>query len=1241
MVTDRRCRRLRRISAVALGAWIAGSCERAGVAPVIEWEQGDGFRSRPLVFQGVRGGRFRAVSPRRSGVSAAVTVDEERRLENRTLAHGAGVALGDVDGDGRIDLYLCRLEQTNVLYRNLGGWRFQDVTPGSGAALAGVTSRGAVLADADGDGDLDLFVSVHGGPNLLLANDGAGHFERREAGFEGAFGTNTAALADVDADGDLDVFFANYKTIQADDLFSPAERAIDRIARRTGEEIEVRPGYAEHYRVERVGDAIRRWELADPDEFYLNDGEGRFHRVAFEGGTFLDEDGRPLETAPRAWGLVARFFDMDDDGDPDLYVANDFGSPDGIWLNEGGRFRAASTLAIRTTSASSMGVDFADVDADGDTDFITTEMLALDPGRRRRQSSDVSAPSTPPGGSRLRVSAGRNALQLSRGDGTFAEAARAAGLAASEWTWGALFLDVDLDGYEDLLVTTGHVWDPLDGDTQDALRAGRVAVDWRRELSVFPPLELRNLAFRNRGDGTFAEAGERWGYGVEPDISHGIGSADLDRDGDLDVVVTRFGQPPLLLRNDTGEARIAVRLWGRPGNTRGVGARVTLRGGAVDLQTRQVTSGGMYLSGSDPLLVFAMGARDSATLEVAWPSGGRTRLAVGADRLYEIQEPVGAELTPTPVAPVPATPERPALFEFAGVGGRHDEGTFDELARQPLVPLELSRGGPGVSWEDVDGDGDPDLVTGGSAGGRAWLVRIERGALTRPVRFGAVAPGDQTTILGVPSGLGPGGPGGGRRALVAGISTWEARSPEELRSMPGAMRLDSAGSILPGSSAATGPLAMADTDGDGDLELFVGGRALPAAYPLPATSRMLVRDGEGWAEDPLNLERFRAVGLVSGAVFSDVDADGDPDLLLALDWGPVRLFTNEGGRFEETTDAWGLAGLSGRWNGIATGDLDGDGRPDLVVAGWGLNLDPRPTATSPAGFYAGDFDGNGTFDLLEYATDSAGLRRPVRDYRTLVRALPFLRRAAPTFEAFARATVEELVGDRTGGVYRAEAVTTAHTVFLNRGGRFEPRPLPFLSQLAPAHGVVVADFDRDGAEDVFLSQNYLATPPGIDRFDAGRGALLLGDGRGGFRPSGGVSGVAAYGDGRGAAAADYDGDGRWDLAVGQNGEETRVYRGRGGAPGLRVRLWGGAGNPEAVGAAVRVEYASGPGPMREVQSGSGYWSRNGAVQVFARTDEPRAVHVRWPGGEEEVYGWPVGATEVTIARAGVIAAVTP
>jgi hypothetical protein len=918
---------------------------------------------------------------------------------------------------------------------------------------------------------------------------------------------------------------------------------------------------------------------------------------------------------------------------PDLYVCNDFESPDHIWINDGaGRFRAAAPEIVRTTSLACMALDFSDVDRDGDTDFFTAEMAGLTPVRRKRILPQMPSDTTGPGQLSTRPQQARNTLQLNRGDGTYANVASLAGVTGSEWTWSVLFLDVDLDGYEDLLLPTGHAWDLLDADTQVRVAEERRQTDWRVENQLYSPLHLRNLAFRNRGDSTFEERGEAWGFGMEPDISHGIASGDLDGDGDLDLVITRLNAPPLVLRNESSAARVAVRLIGRAPNIQGIGATIRVLGGAVPEQKEEVVAAGFYLSASDPIYSFAAGAADSLAIEVRWPGGSTTRIdAVVPNRLYEVREPEAGSVE------IPVVTPEPPVFEEVQLGHSHVEPSFDEFSRQPLLPLRLSQLGPGVAWIDVDRDGDPDLLVGSGRGGRPGLFRNDDGRLTPipleipPTLF------DQTTILGLPDAS-------GRFDLLIGQMNYEASSPQVAQEAPSVLRARLSGlatgrvtaslePAVPGGLPTIGPLALADVDGDGDLDLFVGGRVAPTVYPAPIPSRLYLNVDGVFERDRAADDLLAQVGLVSAALFTDLDQDGDPDLALAIDWGPIRFFRNDGGSFREATRRTGLEESTGRWNGLASGDVDGDGRPDLIATAWGTNTDLAATPEHPLFILHGDLDGNGTYDVVRARHDeSIGAVAPIEALRRLHRALPFLRRSVSSFATYSEATLAAVLGDRLGAAGRLEASTLAHTLFLNRGDRFEAVPLPGAAQIAPAFYAGVADFDGDGHEDVFLTHNFFATEPETPRYDAGRSLWLRGDGSGALRAvPASESGVAVYGDPRGAGLADFDGDARVDLVVSQNGAATRLFRNAGARPGIRVRLIGPPGNPDAVGAGLRVLYASGAGPLREIQAGSGYWSQNDAVQVLGLRESPRAVQVRWPGGDVTETPVPEGVAELTIA----------
>ncbi|HEY3113665.1 MAG TPA: CRTAC1 family protein [Gemmatimonadaceae bacterium] len=1200
-------------------------CAPESAAPPVVWHDEGSYRWRELPAASGDHAGFTELSAKELGIRFVDNVPEDSVLQNRNLALGSGVALGDVDGDGLVDIFLARVGGPSALYKNLGNWKFEDITRASGVELKGRNTLGATLVDIDGDGDLDLLVTSLGGPNGLFLNDGHGHFtEVTDAvGLASRRGSTTATFADVDGDGSLDLYIANYKAKDALDIFPPEERYFDQVVRKVGDHFEVASKFREHYRVEMRPDlgAVVRTQRAEPDWFYLNDGKGKFTHIPFTSGRFLEEDGKTLTEEPDRFGLTARFFDANGDGYPDLYVCNDFEDPDQFWINDGkGTFRLAPRFTLRSSSNSSMAVDFSDIDRDGNTDFFVADMRSRDSRRRKTQSPTHTPLPKQIGVMDDRPQMQRNTMFLNRGDGTYAEIASQAGVDASEWSWSSLFLDVDLDGYEDLLIGTGHLWDVMDSDTWERIRTSATGERWHDEFKLFPKLPLKNVALHNNRDLTFTEVGEKWGFASKPAVTHGMAAADLDGDGDLDIVTNRLNGPPGIFRNDATAGRVAVRLLGLAPNTEAVGSKIQVLAGKLPMQQKEVTVGGLYLSSSDPLYAFATGGADTLTIKVLWRYGQTTVFpGVHTSREYEIREPPRVTASPKTKTAQRADSVPPLFTDVSNMlQHTHVERPFDDYARQPLLANKLSQLGPGITWSDLDGKGTDDLIIGSGRGGKLAVFENTGGRLARRAMSGGDSPADETTILVMPNGH-------GGNELLVGQSSYEAATPEDALALPSvvAMALSHKGGgtrvVIPGDTASVGPLAAADYDGDGNLDLFVGGRVLPGAYPVPVSSHLYRFDHGAYVRDTANQRVLENIGMISAALFSDIDGDGHPDLLLAPEWGYLRVFLNRGGRFVEAPASYGFRDLSSRWNGIATGDLNGDGRLDIVATSWGRNTKYHASAGNPLFAYYGNFDDNASLDVLEAQRDDAiGGIAPLETLTRLSAALPYVRQRVRTFAEYSRATLDKVVGPSLEHARRLEINNLDHVVFMNEGNHFTPSPLPTIAQIAPAFYAGIADFNGDGKEDIFLSQNFFPTEIGTPRYDAGLGLLMLGNANGGFVPmSDRASGIAVFGDQRGAAFADFNRDGRVDIAISQNGAETKLYENRGAKKGLIVQLVGPPGNPAAFGALIRIHYPENRyGPAREVQAGSGYWSMNSPVQVMGLDGVPDAIWVRWPGGRE-------------------------
>jgi enediyne biosynthesis protein E4 len=1239
---------LNRIQFVArwFGAISLSSCLPLN-ATAADWQSGQGYRWQELKVATTGKTYLQRLPASVTGITFTNYLSEDKALESSVRTSGSGVAAGDVDGDGWCDLYFCGMENANALYRNLGNGKFEDITASAGVACADQYSTGAVFADVDGDRDLDLLVNSVGGGSRLFLNDGKGKFtEATNSGLVRKFGSTSFALADIDGNGTLDVYVCNYAAIKIEDRPNarfdsvmvngrPVLTAIDGVPI-TSPELTNRY-YVDSERIVR--------ELGEADILYLNEGNGKFKPVPWTEGGFLDEDGKPLTKPPYDFGLSVMFRDMNGDLAPDIYVCNDLFPPDRIWVNDGhGKFRAMSNFAVRNTCRFAMGVDFADINRDGYDDFFVVDMLSREHVKRKMQTVGVSPLYLPVGLIDNRPQYKRNTLFLNRGDGTYAEMAQLAGLDATEWSWMPLFLDVDLDGFEDVLVSTGHTRDSLNADAVEAIMRGRrgrkLSDQEHRELKKkhFPLLNLHNQAFRNRGDLTFEDKAHEWGFDYVG-TSHGMCLADLDNDGDLDVVVNHLNDLAGIYRNESAAPRVLVRLRGKAPNTHGIGAKIKLLGGPVP-QSQEMICGGRYLSGDDTVRMFAAGkATGGMTMDVTWRSGAISRVNdVKPNRLYEIDES-GAR--PSPLAP--NTSRATPLFTDASplIKHTHVDVGFEDFGRQPLLGKRLSQLGPGVSWHDLDGDGWDDLLIGGGAGGQMAAYRNDGKGAFRPWDSPLLREKlqrDQTTLLGWRKA-------DGSNVVLAGTANYEAEQPGGAYVIEFDLAQNKRGGNFPGSEVSVGPMAMADVNGDGTLDLFVGGRVEAQKYPKASSSVMFRGTGNDFVIDEENCKQLALVGMVSGAVFSDLDGDGDPDLVLACEWGPLKIFRNDGGKL--TPWNWPVKSsnpvlqtlnqLTGWWNSVTTGDFDGDGRLDIVAGNWGRNSKYEKFRSRRLSVVFGEWTIPGIVDVFEAYEDPEMKKLvPWVTYR-LGKLLPWMEERFPTQTAFSTAGIAEVLGDRVKTGKVLEAVWLETTVFLNRGDHFEARPLPIEAQFSPAFGVNVADMDGDGNEDVFLSQNFFAVDGDTSRYDAGRGLLLAGDGRGGFRSvPGQESGVMVYGEQRGSALCDYDGDGRVDLAVSQNGAETKLYRNASARPGLRVRLAGPPGNTAGVGAVLRLASGQRTGPAREIHAGSGYWSQDSAVQVLAAPAARAQLQVRWPGGREVSTDLPAGAKEVTVDSAGKI-----
>ena len=1120
---------------------------------------------------------------------------------------GGGVCLGDFDGDGDADVFLSRMTDGGRLYENLGDFRFKDVTDALGLSSPGVWGGGCTWADVDGDGWLDLYLCVFDGPNRLFINrDGKGFVdEAAKYGLDFKGASLMMAFSDYDRDGDLDGYLLTNR-------IRPGEELKDvrfRVVRGPDGEPVILPEEMQQYAgLIKSPTGYKKIASAQFDLLYRNDG-GKFVEVGKEAGIREPE-----------YGLSATWWDYDADGWPDLYVANDFYGADHLYRNLGdGTFEDVAPKALPHTPWFSMGSDVADINNDGLFDYMASDMAGSDHYKEKMSMGNMTGKDSDSWFLNWPTPAQymRNAVYLNTGTGRFNEVAFQTGLAATDWTWAIKFGDLDCDGREDVFISTGMSRDWFNSDLrnqEEALILSQGQAAGQAFWNDKEPLALKNWAFKNEGDLKFRNVGPEWGLD-EMAVSYGAALGDLDGDGDLDLVANNFGGASGVYRNGTtsGE-RLTLDLRGAGKNPFALGAVVRVEvDGEPSVLMRTVTASRGFMSSNDPLLHFGLGeSKKVKRVIIDWPRGGRQILKdLEAGKRHLIRQAEGLEKSKK------AKPRTLFVESEMLSNVQPSERDFDDFKRQPLLPAKHSQMGPGLAVADFDGDGLEDLYVSHPAGQSGKLLRrtgktgwssfgrVKSAALDEDGRCEDMAPlffdadNDGDLDLFVVSGGVEGEPGGtifrDRLYLNTGKGEFE-KAPK---------------GMLPESTGSGSVVCAADYDRDGDLDLFVGGRAVPGAYPMSPQSELLQNDGKG---SFVNVAADRFGGLVTSALWTDVDGDGWLDLMVTREWGSVALFRNQQGKLVDETKKVGLAGRTGWWNSIVGGDFDGDGDIDYVVGNNGLNTKYEV----PALLYFGDVDGTGKKRILE-AEIEKGKCYPIRGLSCSSNAMPFLKKKTPKFHDFASATLFDLYSTGLEKADRYEANTLESGILLNDGdGRFEFRPLPAMAQMAPVFGMAASDFDGDGNLDLFLAQNSFAPQVETGRMDGGTGVLLKGRGDGGFdsvRPD--RSGIVASGDAKGVALVDVNSD-RWpDLIVANNNAAVQVFEARPpeGAKSLTVQLE--ASSVLKTGALVRVTLVEGRTMIREVAAGGSYLSQSSARPQFTIPAgmTAKSVSVRWSDGE--------------------------
>ena len=1017
-------------------------------------------------------GSLELLPKEKTGITFSNTITESTYFNHYYYSQmyvGSGVAIGDLNNDGLPDVFFGGNQVADRLYLNKGNFEFEDITKKSKAAKNSGWTWGVTMADVNADGYLDIYVSRNGNSdkpedrrNQLYINNQDLTFTESALKYGlGDYGFSTQAVFfDMDNDGDLDMY-------QVNQLADKKLLLVNKIPR----------------------DQFKFFR----DRLYRND-NGKFKDVSEEVGISRDV----------SYGLSVNATDFNNDGWMDLYVANDYAEPDYMYYNNGdGTFTNVINEQLNHITQLSMGSDTGDINNDGLLDLITTDMT---PDDHYRSKTNMASMSTKAFNSMVDAGAHHqymtNTLQINTGLGSFSDIANMAGVSFTDWSWASLLVDLDNDGWKDIMISNGIKKDVDNNDYRTKvqnLSKGATAEDLFQLSKDTPSQPISNYAFRNKGNLEFEKVTKDWGFDT-PSFSNGMAYGDLDNDGDLDIITNNIDAPAFVYENKATGNFLKIDIQGSEKNTFGIGAKAIIyHNGKMQMAENTVTRG--FISSVEHNLFFGLGKDiEVEKVEVIWPNGkvnvfenveANTKIVAKFSNAKSIERK--EEKTETLITQI-ATKE-------IGIDFVHKENDYDDFQEQILLPHKLSENGPFSTVKDVNGDGLEDLFIGGALGQSGMLyLQQSNGQFTKSISqpwdkdkasedMGCLfidVDGDKDFDLYIASG--------GNE-----YNTGSPQLRDRLYINDGQGNFSKNETALPGIAQSSQCIKASDIDKDGDLDLFVGTRLIRGKYTFPATSYLLINDNGNFkkAENKI-APTLTDIGMVTEAIFTDIDQDNDEDLMIVGEWMEIKVLTNNDGVFEDDSEKYGLKDTRGMWWSITASDLDNDGDDDYIIGNLGKNNKFKASAEHPFKVYTNDFDNNGTNDVVLAKFYKDGYV-PVRGRECTSQQMPFVAEKFESYDSFASSKLIDILPENKmddAVVYEIKSFESI--ILINDNGKLVSQSLPNEAQISPIKSTLVFDINKDGHQDIITVGNHYGVEVETTRYDAGFGTVLLGDGKNNF-----------------------------------------------------------------------------------------------------------------------------------------------